>query len=292
MGTHPREVAMKKRLSLAGMAIAVSITLASLIFLTAHAEAAELKWVGCGITKKAFMKELAAAYEKKTGTKIIIKGGGATKGVRAMAKGADIGGTCRHKIDVPAEKAAKLHHVAWDALVVVVKKDNPVDSITSGQVKDVLTGRIKNLKKLGGSDSPINLYVRKGKISGVGLMTREMVFNNPDQDFSPKAILKKSSGPLEKAISEDPQGIGITGISSAKKRTKLKMIKVDGVAPIKENIMAGKYPFYRPLYLTTKGEPTGEIRKFIDFALSAEGQAIISEQGTVNLKEGKGLKVK
>ena len=57
------------------------------LFLSKRAEASELKWVGCGITKKAFMKELAAAYEKKTATKIIIKGGGATKGIRTVAGG-------------------------------------------------------------------------------------------------------------------------------------------------------------------------------------------------------------
>lgn len=256
----------------------------------ATANAKELKWVGCGITKKAFMKELAKAYEKKTGTKIVIKGGGATKGIRAVAAGlADLGGTCRHKIDVAEEKATKLHHVAWDALVVIVKKDNPIDSITSAQVKDVLIGKITNWKDLGGPDTAINLYVRKGKIGGVGLMARKMLFNNPDQDFSSSAKVLKSSGPLERGIAGDAQGIGISGISSVSKNEKLKMLKVDGAAPTKENIMAGKYPFYRQLYLTTKGEPSGEIKNFIDFAKSDEGQSIISKQGTVNLEEGKAL---
>ncbi len=280
------------------IAVSFLLTLAMFVlmdglFLSKQAEASELKWVGCGITKKAFMKELAAAYEKKTGTKIIIKGGGATKGIRAVAGGvADLGGTCRHKIDVPEEKAAKLHQVAWDALVVVVNKDSQVDSITVEQIKKVLTGKIKNWKEIGGSDSPIKLYVRKGRISGVGLMVREVIFNNPDQGFSPEAKIKRSSGPLERAISHDLYGIGMTGISSAKKRKRLKILKIDGVAPTKENIMSGKYPFYRPLYLVTKGEPAGEVKKFIEFALGPEGQTVISGQGTVNLEEGKVLGIK
>jgi len=205
---------------------------------------------------------------------------------------ADLGGTCRHKIDVPEEKAAKLHQVAWDALVVVVNKDSRVDSITAEQIKKVLTGKIKNWKEIGGSDSPINLYVRKGRISGVGLMVREVMFNNPDKEFSPDAKIKRSSGPLERAISHDLYGIGMTGISSAKKRKKLKILKIDGVAPTKENIMSGKYPFYRPLYLVTKGEPAGEVKNFIEFALGPEGQTVISGQGTVNLEEGKMLGIK
>ncbi len=262
-----------------------------LLFLGTTAEAKELKWVGCGITKKAFMKELAAAYEAKTGVKIIIKGGGATKGIRAVAKGiADMGGSCRHALNVPEENGVKMNQVAWDALVVVVNKDNPVDNITTEQLKAVLTGKIKNWKELGGPDAPLTLYVRKGKISGVGLMARELIFNNHNQEFAADAKKMKSSGPLERAISRDKYGIGVTGISSAKKRTKLKILKVDGVAPTKENIASGKYPFYRPLYLVTKESPSGEVKKFIEFALSPEGQKIIAEQGTVTLAEGKSLK--
>ncbi len=271
--------------------ILLMMVVAVMFLFNQKAEASELTWTGCGISKKAFMKELALAYEAKTGSTVIIKGGGATKGIRAVASGeSDIGGSCRHKLNVEEEKATMMHHVAWDALVIIVKKDNPVDTITTKQIKDVFTGKIKNWKELGGPDAPIKLFVRRGKISGVGLMLREIVFNNPDQDFSPDAEVKKSSGPIEAGISKDPLGIGASGISSAKKRDGLKMLIVDGAPATKEGLMSGKYPLTRPLYITTKGEPTGEVKNFIDYAFSPEGQAIISAQGTVNLEEGKSLK--
>ncbi|MCP5103540.1 MAG: phosphate ABC transporter substrate-binding protein [bacterium] len=270
--------------------ISAVILLSLLVVLPLHAQK-QLKWVGCGITKKAFMKELGKTYEKKTGVKIVIVGGGATMGIRVPAKGeADFGGTCRHKINVPEEKAATLHHVAWDALVVIANKNHPVDNLSIAQVKGILTGKIKNWREVGGNDAPIKLFIRTGKTSGVGLMTRELIFSNPGQDYSPGAEMKKSSGPVEAAISRDKLGIGITGVSSAKKRLNyLKMLKIEGAAPTKENIKTGKYAFFRPLYLATKGEPTGELKKFIDFALSPEGQKTISDQGTVNLEEGKPL---
>ncbi len=259
----------------------------------APAQAGTLNWTGCGITKKAFMKELAAAYKAKTGTTIVLTGGGATKGIRDTAAGkSDMGGSCRRKIDVPEEKDAYLIQVAWDALVVVVNKDHPVDNITTKQLKDLLMGNITNWKELGGNDAPLKLYIRKGKIRGVGLMLREVLFGDPDMDFTNKSIVMKSSGPLEAAISKDLSGIGVTGVSSAKKRVMLKMLKLDGIAPTKENIESVKYTLFRPLYLVTKGKPKGEVKKFIDFALSKEGQAIISSQGTVSLVDGKLLKAK
>lgn len=64
-----------------------------------------LVWAGCGITKKAFMAELAKAYQKKTAIKVILNGGGATKGIRDAAHGKiDIGGACRPTIDSHPEE--------------------------------------------------------------------------------------------------------------------------------------------------------------------------------------------
>jgi len=136
------------------------------------------------------------------------------------------------------------------------------------------------------------ILVSQGFAVGTSPGSVEEKFHNPDQDFSPDAEVKKSSGPIEAAISKDPLAIGATGISSAKKRKHLKMLKIDGVAPTKENIASGKYPLYRPLYLVTRENPAGEVKKFLDFALSPAGQSLIAAQGTVNIEEGKGLSVR
>lgn len=81
---------------------------------------------------------------------------------------------------------------------------------------------------------------------------------------------------------------GISGVSSARK-CKVKLLALDGVKPTKKNIAKGIYPLFRPLFLMTKGEPAGDVRDFLDWILSDEGQKVISDQGTVNLEEGRGL---
>lgn len=247
------------------------------------ATAAEtIQWAGCGITKKAFMKELAKAYTKKTGVVVKLSGGGATKGIRNAAKGAiDIGGACRVSLERDKrERDAFQIPVAWDALVAFVHKDNPVNSVTFKQLNKIYLGQITNWKELGGKNAPIELYVRRGKMSGVGRTLRELVFANYNQEFKATYVVK-SSGPVEKGVVKNINGLGVSGISSAKKR-KLKLLQLDGKAPTYENIKNGSYALYRPLYLVIKrGNKTPLIRDFIKYAVSKEGQEIIRKQGTV-----------
>ncbi len=270
------------------------VLLGLLVFNGAAAEQKEeLNWAGCGITKKAFMAELAKAYEKKTGIKVNLSGGGATKGIRRAAKGEiDIGGACRTSIDrLPEERNAHQIPVAWDALVVITNKNNPVDNITFKQLTKIYLGEIKNWKELGGSDAPVELYVRRGKMSGVGRTLRELVFNNFDQEFKATYVVK-SSGPVEKGVMKNINGVGVTGISSAKKRD-VKILKLNGHEPSYEKIKNGQYVLYRPLYLVTKrGQVEQKVRDFIRFAVSEEGQEIIRRQGTVPYTEAMALVMK
>lgn len=249
-----------------------------------------IRWAGCGITKKAFMAELAAAYQEKTNVQVVLEGGGATRGIReTVSLKIDMGGTCRMALPElnNSELYSTLHPVAWDALAVIVNPDNPLRSFTTEQIKKIYLGKVKNWKQLGWKDAPIHLYVRKSKISGVGYAIRQYIFQDSSTDFRTKYKVP-SSGPLEKAVEKDPYAIGITGISSAKKR-KVKIVQFDGRSPTFNNVKDGKYGLYRPLYLVTGPTPTRKVKDFILFATSKEGREIIRENGTVPYNDALGL---
>lgn len=264
------------------------ILLSALTFNLATAKATEapkkvLNWVGCGITKKAFMKPMALEYERVTGIKINLNGGGATKGIRQIAANkTDIGGSCRPKLyNNGKEITAELHPVAWDALVVIVNPNNPIKNITRSQIKKLYLGKITNWKQLGGVDEPIKLFVRKGKISGVGFALRKLVFADSTVSF-PSKYQFASSGSVEKGVEKDEYAIGITGISSARKR-KVKMLSLNDKEPTYQNIKNGVYTLYRPLYLVSNPSApnSAEVKKFIRFAQSEAGRKIIRKNNVV-----------
>ncbi len=268
---------MKKLISAAALIFAASMGQ------SVSADEEPLLWAGCGIAKKAFMEELAAAYKRKYNVDITLVGGGDNKGLRSINDGtADIGGACRPKIaGIKEESDAQLNPVAWDALVVITHKDNPVNDISLQQLRDLYDGKLTNWKELGGPDKPIELLVRKSKISGVGHSLRELVFHDHDHDFVTTHEFA-SSGPLEDEIEKNPLAVGVTGISSALKRN-VKMLKLEGKKPSYDTIRTGEYVLYRPLYIVFNpaSKRYREVKRFIDFAHSQAGREIIQSAGTV-----------
>lgn len=257
--------------------------------LTLHAEpATTLNWVGCGISKKAYVSDLAKGFEQKTNIHINIQGGGATKGIRHVVQGdADLGGSCRYHLpEDPREAGAGFEPVAWDSLVLITHKDNPVTNLSLAQVREIYTGKITNWKQVGGPDVKIELFTRESKYSGVGRTLRKLIFSDFDQELTSSQSFK-SSGPLEKAIIKTPYSLGITGISSARLRD-VKILELENIYPSFTNVKAGKYQLYRPLYITydPRSEKIAEVKQFIRFCHSREGRDIMRKNGTLPYREG------
>lgn len=278
------------------------VSLATLLLVPLAVIAAPLKeinWVGCGVSKTAFMQELSVAYEKKTGIRINIDGGGATRGIRDVATSkAHLGGSCRLPLVVPngdgsysvddAENSVRMIPLAWDAIVVIVHPKNPITHISEEQLRDIYTGKITSWRELGAAkDAPINLYARDGKISGVERTMRQLIFYNNDQEFTSRATNLPSSGKIEQAIEKDPDGLGVSGISSSRLR-KLKMLSLNGIEPTSDNLKSGTYKYFRLLFLVAGKEfdKTPELSGFVKFATSSEGQKIIDKSGTLSYTRG------
>jgi len=277
---------MKKLLAI----MVVTTLLGSTLFAKSTEGTKELKMYACGITRVAFVKELNKAFTKKFDIKIPLnKKGGVPFVLKGLSdKKVEIGSGCREPFKNDTEKNLWSTQVAWGALGFIVNPKNKVDNISTENIKKVLTGKITNWKELGGEDKPINLIIREGKGSGVGSTAREMLFGDKNYEFSKKAKILKTSGPIRKAVIADPYAFAIDDVTSSQRIKGIKLLKVDGINPTKKNILNKKYKLRRPFFLYLDRKPEHLAKEYIDFALSDEGQAVISKTGTANLDEATG----
>ncbi|MBI5674804.1 MAG: substrate-binding domain-containing protein [Nitrospirae bacterium] len=258
----------------------------------ASAYSEQLTGSGCSVSNAGYLRELAKDYEKLTGVKMFVRGGGSIVGIEDLkSHRVDFAASCRHKFaDDPDDQNIDYIQVAWDALTFIVHKSNPVENITLDDVRAIYSGKITNWEQLGGGNAPIKIFISKPQmgpgLSGVDTSTREMILNGHEPVKTPNTIFLASSGIVEQMVEDTAEGFATTGFSSARKR-KIKMLKVDGIYPEKKNIAKNIYPFKRPLFLLLAKDAKPEARKFVDFALSKKGQELISSYGIVPLMDAK-----
>jgi len=245
---------------------------------------------GCSVSNTGYLTELAADYERLTAVKMFVRGGGSVVGLEELKSGkVDFAASCRHIM--PGDPAdIEFVQVAWDSLVFIVHKSNPVDNISVNDVRAIYAGRITDWSQLSGHKSPIQVFISRPHqghgLSGIETSTLEMVLKGKEPASTPNSLFLASTGIVEQMVETTPEGFGTAGFSSARKRD-VKMLKVDDVYPDKKNIVSGKYPLKRPLFLLTSKDPKPAVKKFIDFALSRQGQELISSYGAVSLMDVK-----
>ena len=230
--------------------------------------------------------------------RISVTGGGSGTGIAAMINGTvDIVNASRALKPEELERAHANgiepveHVVAGDAIAVVVHPSNPVEGLTIDQLSGIFTGRITNWREVGGEDRPIVLLSRESN-SGTYVYFLEQVVRKGDKEnealFSPNTLLMPSSEGISNEVRQNPNAIGYDGLGYVTPDQKtLGVARVRGdpyIPPTIETVKEGTYPIARPLYMYTRGEPTGAIKDYLDWVLSPEGQAIVKELGFVPLR--------
>lgn len=85
-------------------------------------------------------------------------------------------------------------------------------------------------------------------------------------------------------VSQDPQAIGYISLGSLDD-SMVKALKVDGVEASAENVKNGTYKVSRPFNIATTEDVSDVAQDFIDYIMSAEGQAIVEEAGCITVNE-------
>ena len=244
----------------------------------------------------------AEAYSKShPGVAVAVSGGGSGTGIAALINGTvDIANASRRMKKKEIRLAKKRgqnpveHIVGYDALAVYLNKANPATRLSFSQL-----ARIYGRKDTAKTWREVGIDIPSCKEGRIVVVSRQN--NSGTYAYFRKAVLGKRGkyrmGTLDMQGSKDvvdlvehtPCAIGYSGMAYKTDHVKAACIaKTDNgpcVEPSETTAANKTYPIARPLFMYTNGEPTGEVKKYLDWILSDEGQCIIQKKGYAPVRE-------
>ena len=283
-------------------AIAIATIITASTALPLRTAAAEIRAKGSD-TMIQLATAWAEAYRKvNPATLVNANGGGTGTGFAALQNnGTDI---CNASREIKKEEAEKVKSatgkevkefvVAYDCLAVYTNPKNPITSISIEELREIWSegGNITTWDQV--------VPAMKGKLVLVGRQNNSGTYDYFREHICGKTADKKQrefrggvselngSSEVVEQVSKTKTAIGYSGMGY--KTDKVNWLKVsakkgeEGVAPGVEAARSGKYPISRKLYLYTAGEPTGEVKAFLDWTVGPDGQKIVEKEGFVPLK--------
>ncbi len=243
--------------------------LAFVAFLPVSVHGSTINYVGSSTVGK-FITDASAVFAGAT-FKIDTKpesGGGE---VCAAIGNCDIGGVARDVNQKYRDRGVEATLIGKDAIAVIVHKDNPVNGLTAGQLRDIFTGRIKNWSEVGGPDLVITpLIVKKG--SATRKVFAKAILNGVEYEGT-DVVMPDAKIPIRVGLEKG--AVGQISFAFIIGNSKVKALAVDGQ---EADVNNSGYPITRPLHLVTNGTPKGDVKAFIDWALSSEGQALVKQR--------------
>jgi len=170
--------------------------------------------------------------------------------------------------------------VAYDGIAVIVNTANSIKGLTKKQVEQSFTGEITDWSAVGGSGGKISVYTRNTS-SGTYAEFKELAMKK--RDYAQDSQKLAGNEQIAQEVGKNPNGVGYIGLAYTK-ASGIKVVPIDGASPSKESVLAKSYPYARPTFFYTNGEPTGVVKEFSDFTVGPEGQKIVEQVGFVPIK--------
>jgi len=236
-------------------------------------------------------KEAEELMKTNSDVSVTVVGGGSGVGITAMIDGTtDIAMASR---DLKTEEKMKFADkkvdieeviIAYDALTVIVNPANTVSKLTREQLEGIFTGAIKNWKEVGGADGKIVAYSRESS-SGTYEFFKDEVMGK--KNYATDILNLPATGAIVQAVGQTKGAIGYIGLAYETKEVKQLAVSYDqGKTFVEPTVASAKdksYPISRPLFYMFNKVNAAKVKTIVDYALSAEGQKIVSEVGYIPL---------
>jgi phosphate transport system substrate-binding protein len=269
----------------------IYLSLITILSLMGSAYADRLVIKGSDTLGAKLVPQLAEQFKAQTpGTTIDIAAEGSTTGIAAIIDGtAQIGMSSRRakpaEISAASAKGVNMKPtiVAYDGLGVIVNAANPIKGLTKKQVEQIFTGEITDWSGVGGSGGKISIYTRNTS-SGTYSDWKELAMKK--RDYASGSQKMAGHEQIAAEVGKNPNGVGYVGLAYMK-AAGIKVLPIDGQMPSQKAVIDKTWPYARPTFYYTNGEPAGVARQFVDFTLSPVGQKIVDRVGFVPIKEMK-----
>ena len=237
----------------------------------------------------------AEAYQGvKPDVVVAVSGGGSGTGIAALINGTvDIANASRAMKDKEIKLARDSgqdpvqHIVGFDALVVYMHPDNPMDSISIEQLAEIYGegGTYTKWTDLGvevpGCQDQTIVVVSRQNNSGTYAYFRGTVLGKGDFKLGTRDM--HGSKDVVDLVEHTPCAIGYSGLAYTTDHVKLACIALktggDCTNPSVASASDGSYVIARPLFMYTDGEPTGFVGEYLSWIKSEAGQCIILKKG-------------
>lgn len=185
--------------------------------------------------------------------------------------------------------------IGKDALVFMANEGNQVSSLTSRQMIDIYTGKIKNWNQVGGADKAIMAFQRPIDSGSQTLMEKLVMEGRSMDPDVPQASVIGEMGELIEAVASynnEENALGYSVYFYARNmfvKPGLRFMEVDGVLPSNETIKNGTYPYVNEFYAAIREDEPKDSSAYelFEWLTTADGQALVEELGYVGLKEVK-----
>jgi phosphate transport system substrate-binding protein len=183
----------------------------------------------------------------------------------------DMGGVARNVNQNFLAKGVVATLIGKDAIAAIVNTKNPVTNLSSEQLKGIFTGYLKNWAEVGGEDLPIKPLVVKSASATRHIFAKVILTGEKYQNTT---VVTPDARMLS-VVSREKGAIGQISLAFLLGKKGIKTIWVDGQEP---NVNNFNYPITRNLHIVTQGHPQGEVKAFLDWTLSPEGQKVVKQR--------------
>ncbi len=164
--------------------------------------------------------------------------------------------------------------LAWpigqDGIAVITYPQNPVDSLTSEELRSIYLGHVARWGEFGGLDTPLTVLSRE---DGSSTRTEFEKLLLGERMTTKSAQLAPSSAAMVSSVSNMPNSIGYVSMSYLD--ASVKALAIDGVRPTRTTVYDNTYPLRSNLYIIGVNEPQNSFRDFIGWIQTPDGQRIV-----------------